>query len=100
MKKLFILGFCILSLVALSACSTQRFETNPNPIPTPIPSYEGTNHFILWGVSQVETIHPGVACGPQGINMVETKQTFIEGLLDHLTLGLYAPRHYAVYCND
>jgi len=100
MRKFLILGLCALGMIALSACSTQRFDINPNPIMSQTPSYEGTNHFVLWGISQIQTMRPGDACGPQGVNRVEVQETFVDGLLKGLTLGLYAPRHYAVYCND
>lgn len=100
MRKFLILGICALGIVTLSACSTQRFDINPNPIMAQNPSYEGTNHFILWGISQVQTMRPGAACGPQGVNRVEVQETFLDGLFGTITLGLYAPRHYAVYCND
>ena len=99
MKKIVILGFCALCIIGLSACSTQRFNVNPNPIVADEPSYEGTNHFLFWGLGQTQTMNPGSACGPQGVNRIEAKETFLNGLLNALTFGIYAPRQYAVYCN-
>ncbi|MBQ8482144.1 MAG: Bor family protein [Alphaproteobacteria bacterium] len=99
MKKHLTLLFCAFIIAVLSSCSTQNFEINPNPTAMEQPSYEGTNHFLLWGFRQVQTMHPGEACGPEGVSRVETKETFINGLLSVLTLGIYAPRDYAVYCN-
>ena len=100
MKKHLTLLLCISAIAALSACSTQNFEINPNPTVMEQPSYEATNHFVFWGIGQVQTMHPGEACGPEGVNRIETKRTFINGVLSTLTLGLYAPRDYAVYCNN
>lgn len=100
MKKLLVLLFCASVIAVLSACSTQSFEINPNPVATSEPSYEGTNHFLLWGIGQIQTMHPGEACGPEGVNRVETTETFVNGLLSTLTFGIYAPRSYAVYCNN
>ena len=100
MRKIVILAFCVLTIIGLSACSTQRFNINPNPISTEMPSYEGTNHFLFWGIKQIQTMNPGVACGPQGVNRVEVEETFFNGLLRTVTLGIYSPRSYAVYCND
>lgn len=100
MKRFIALVFCALAFAELSACSTQRFEINPNPVTMSMPSYEGTNHFVFWGIGQEQTLYPGNACGPEGVNRVEVQKSFINGLFATLTLGIYAPRSYAVYCNN
>lgn len=100
MKRCFILGLCALSIIALSACSTQRFDINPNPIASNQPSYEGTSHFMFWGWRQTQTMRPGRACGVEGVNRVETRQSAVNALLTIITLGIYSPRDYAVYCNN
>lgn len=100
MKKHLIWGFLSVMTAVLSACSTQSFEVNPNPISMDEPSYRGTHHFTFWGLHQIETLHPGDACGPEGVNKVETTGSAKNGFYTAITLGIYAPRDYAVYCNS
>lgn len=100
MRKYIISICCALTLIGLTACSVQRFEINPQQSIADMPSYEGTDHFVFWGLGQMETMHPGEACGPEGVNRVEVQEMFADGLLRILTLGIYSPRHYAVYCNN
>ncbi|MCL2439343.1 MAG: Bor family protein [Alphaproteobacteria bacterium] len=96
MKKL-----SVLTLVALIAagCSHQRLQINESsPTPT-IANFEGTNHFIFWGIGQTKTVDPNEVCGPRGVHTVQTSQGFLNGFLYVITYGIYAPRTFTVYCN-
>lgn len=88
----------VCTIIGLSGCSTQRFNVSNHPIKTETPTYEGTSHF--WLLKQEDTLNPGNACGEGGINYIETKETFVDGLFSFLSCGLYTPRTYAVYCNS
>lgn len=91
----------ILSLVAvilaLSGCCTQQFPLTAERMPT-VPSYEGTTHFVFWGIGQKNQIDPKDVCGKRKVTAVETHYSFIQGLMTGITYGIYSPRGYSVYC--
>lgn len=94
MKKiLFLCAFCLL----FSGCCAQRFDLNGQR-PT-IPTYEGTSHFVFWGIGQTKEIDPNEVCGSRGISSVETHTSFLNGFLSAITWGIYKPETYVVYCN-
>lgn len=93
MKK----SLLIISFLFLGACATQSFKMNEGSTRT-VPTYEGTNHFIFWGLGQEKVIDPKEVCGSRKVAQVQTTYTFLNGLLNGLTYGIYAPRNYAVYC--
>ena len=96
MKKLFAISVLILSL---AACSTQKFELDTTSH-TSIPTYEGTSHFVFWGIGQEKQLYPAEVCGARGISSVETHDSFLNGLFSVITWGIYSPRDYAVYCKN
>ena len=95
MKKLAIL----LTVLALSGCCVQQFSTQNHRIPS-IPTYEGTNHFILGGFAQSKQIDTEDVCGTKGIAGVETYVSGWNYLASVLTWGVYSPRGYAIYCKQ
>lgn len=92
--------FLMVSVVALAlaGCQTQQFTIAGTKVPT-VPTYEGTSAFVFWGLGQTKTMDPKEICGGKGVRAVETKHTFIDGVANWITFGIYAPRNYAVYCN-
>lgn len=93
MKKTVI---CFGLALALSACSTQRFDLDGRR--TTIPTYEGTSHFVFWGLGQEKSYNPHEICGKRGISSIDTHHSFLDGLFNGLTWGIYAPESYAIYC--
>lgn len=95
MKKIF-LSLCLALLVC--SCSYQRFEVAGTK-PSTVPTYEGTTHFVFWGIGQSKEIDPNEVCGVRGVNSVESYDSFLNGLFSVITWGIYSPRNYAIYCN-
>jgi hypothetical protein len=93
MKKIFI---CIGLALALSACSTQRFDLDGHH--ATIPTYEGTSHFVFWGIGQEKDYNPREICSNRGVSAIDTHHSFLDGLLGGITWGIYAPESYAIYC--
>jgi hypothetical protein len=87
----------IVSVLALSACTTQSFKMNEGTTRS-IPTYEGTNHFVFWGLGQEKVMDPKEVCGTKKVAQVQTSVTFLNGLLSGITYGIYSPRNYAVFC--
>lgn len=96
MKKYLIIALLALSL---AACSTQKFELDASSH-TSIPTYEGTSHFVFWGIGQEKKLYPVEVCGMRGVSSVETHDSFLNGLLSAITWGIYSPRSYAIYCRN
>jgi hypothetical protein len=51
----------------------------------------------LWGLVPAEEINVTSEC-QNGVATVETQQSFVNGLVSALTLGIYAPRDVKITC--
>lgn len=87
---------CIIFIIV--GCSTQRFVLNENQ-QSSVPTYEGTHHFLFWGLGQTKELIPEDVCGNRGVAAVESSTSVVNILLSSITYGIYSPRAYAVYCN-
>ena len=87
---------CMVVVLALSACSTQRFNYDGRH--STVPTYEGKSHFIFWGIGQEKNYNPNEICGSRGVSAVDSHTTFVDGLLGGLTWGIYSPESYSIYC--
>jgi hypothetical protein len=86
-------------LLTLTACSTQNFKVSKGDFKS-IPSYEGTSHFVFWGIGQEKFVNPHEVCGDKDVAQIATKTSFLNGFLGAITWGIYSPRDYVVYCED
>lgn len=94
MKKILnLIAICML----MSGCCHQKFDFGGSA--KTIPTYEGTSHFIFWGLGQTKEVDPNEICGSRGVASVETGQSFWLGFASALTWGIYEPREYRIYCN-
>ena len=51
-----------------------------------------THHFFVSGIGQKKTVDAAKICGgAENVVKTETQQTFVNGLLGFITLGIYAP---------
>ena len=99
MKKLLI---CIGLALTLSACGSDhiiRFNLNPQQTENAEPAFEGRSHFFFWGMWQKDDYNIAHLCPLSGINAIEAHWTFYDSLMGGLTMGIYAPESYSVYCN-
>ena len=59
-----------------------------------------THHFFVSGIGQ-KTVDAAKICGgAENIVKTETQQTFVNGLLGFITLGIYTPLEARVYCSS
>lgn len=94
MKK-FVAILC-LSLM-LTSCAAQRGLVSSGYRP----GEDGTHHFFLWGIFQEEEVNPARVCrSASNVAYVESQQSGLDVVLTLLTVGLYSPRSYAVYCRS
>lgn len=81
--------------LTLSGCFHQVVQTGRTPGTTVVEKpWTAT---WLWGIVPASPIDVTNNC-PGGIATVETKQTFMNGLVGALTLGIFTPRDVKVTC--
>ncbi|NRA71507.1 MAG: lipoprotein bor [Gammaproteobacteria bacterium] len=60
-----------------------------------------TQHFFLNGLAQEKEINAAEVCGGvENVVRVEVQETFLNGLANVATLGIYTPREARVYCKQ
>ena len=60
-----------------------------------------THHFFVSGIGQKKTVDAAKICGGRkNVVKTETQQTFVNGLLGFITLGIYTPLEARVYCSQ
>ena len=88
----------------LSACGNDhiiRFNLSPQHDDNveAKPQYKGRSHFFLWGMYQKTDYDLINACRSRGINAIEAHWNWWDSLMGGLTMGVYAPESFSVYCN-
>ena len=60
------------------------------------------SHFFVSGIGQKgKTVDAAKICGgAENVVKTETQQTFVNGLLRFITLGIYTPADIIVYCSQ
>lgn len=82
------------ALLGLTGCYTISYQTKA----AGNGQYrEDRGDFFLWGLVGDKTIDMKAIC-PQGVSRWKSQQTFVDGLLGFITLGIYIPRHVTVEC--
>jgi hypothetical protein len=89
------LAVAVVSVVPLMACYHMTIETGLAPTATTI-SKPWANSFI-YGLVPPETVETQAKC-LNGVAKVETQQSFLNGLVSGLTLGIYTPWTITVTC--
>ncbi len=81
--------------VSGSACFHQSVSSGPAPSSNVV-----DHQFVatwLWGIIAAKPIDVRQEC-PSGVAKVETEQSFVNGLVGIVTLGIYSPQHLRVTC--
>ena len=85
-----VVGACL-----LSGCFHQIVQTGRTPGTTVVERpWTAT---WLWGLVPAEEISVVAQC-PNGVATIETQQSFLNGLVGGLTLGIYTPQEVRVTC--
>lgn len=99
MRKLLI---CLGLVLILSGCGTDhviRFNLAQQQNMETAPSYIGRSHFFLWGMWQKTDYDLTNVCYGRGIKAIETHWTFYDSFMGSMTMGIYAPESFSIYCN-
>lgn len=95
MKKLLIV---IAATMMMAGCAQQSFNIKKDVAVAP--QKVVTHHFFISGLGQSKTIDAAEICGGSDkVVRTETQETFANGLLRFVTLGIYTPREARVYCS-
>jgi len=96
MKK----GSLILSvfLVGVSSCSTVTIKPEGQSKFVNKPTYLDSKPFYLWGLAGEHRIDVLKICNKKEPLQMQSQQTFSDGLLTLVTLGIYAPHTAKVWC--
>lgn len=94
MKKMV---FVSLLAILSSGCATQSYLLSNGGSSTP--SYNKMQTFFVSGIGQEKQVDAAAVCGgADKIFKVQTKITFLNGLLSQVSYGVYTPRQIIVYC--
>ena len=76
----------------ITGCAQQTF-TVQNKLAAVAPKETITHHFFVSGIGQKKTVDAAKICGgaENVVKKTETQQTFVNGLLGFITLGIYTP---------
>ena len=73
----------------ITGCAQQTF-TVQNKLAAVAPKETITHHFFVSGIGQKKTVDAAKICGgAENVVKTETQQTFVNGLLGFITLGIY-----------
>ena len=74
----------------ITGCAQQTFTVQNKPAAV-APKETITHHFFVSGIGQKKTVDAAKICGgAENVVKTETQQTFVNGLLGFITLGIYA----------
>jgi hypothetical protein len=87
---------CALALLSLSACFHIRYVNQETTSTTP--AYEKWNNTYVFGLVEGSQPHNVSAACPAGYAEVRDVQSFVNGLLQTITIGIYDPTEVTVFC--
>ena len=83
----------------ITGCAQQTFTVQNKPAAVA----QGSHHpsFLRFWIGQKKTVDAAKICGgAENVVKTETQQTFVNGLLGFITLGIYTPLEARVYCSQ
>lgn len=94
MKNIKFVAFLTI-LVAVTSCYHAKITTGESPSATKID--EPWAHSFIFGLVPPKEINTASEC-PNGVAMVETQISFLNGLVSLITFNIYTPMHITVTC--
>jgi len=90
----------LLSILTLISCSKITIQPEQTFKATSSPNYERSMPFFLWGLVGEERIDVNKICRNKDILQMQTKQTFVDGLIGGITFGIYSPHSVKIWCKN
>ncbi|TKB44633.1 Bor family protein [Thalassotalea mangrovi] len=92
--------FVFLVSIMLTGCSTITIQPEQTAKYSSEPTYEESKHFFLWGIVGEHRVNVTEICGNREVIQMQSQQTFVEGVLGLITLGIYSPHSVKVWCSE
>jgi hypothetical protein len=93
----------LVMLIAIAALTTSCYTVTVRPgggiKDTSEPIYDERQNFFLWGLVGTQHINVKKICNGSEPSQMQTRRSFLDGLLGGLTLGIWAPHSARVWCN-
>ena len=84
----------------ITGCAQQTFTVQNKPAAV-APKETITHHFFcFWNWAEENCRCSKICGGAENVVKTETQQTFVNGLLGFITLGIYTPLEARVYCSQ
>lgn len=80
--------------VLATGCATQTYTLSNQSQAEP--SYKKNQPFFVNGIGQEQEVNAAEVCN--NVAKVQTKMTFLNGLLGTVSYGIYTPRQIKVFC--
>jgi hypothetical protein len=88
----------VLLLSFLTACSTVTIHPQQSTKLSSEPTYKDSKPFFLWGLVGEHRVDTAAICDGAEPKQMQSQQTFTDGLLGVITLGIYLPHTAKVWC--
>ena len=82
----------------ITGCAQQTFTVQNKP--AAVAPETITHHFFVSGIGQKTVDAAKFVAAQKMLIKTETQQTFVNGLLGFITLGIYTPLEARVYCSQ
>ncbi|RUO23910.1 Bor family protein [Aliidiomarina minuta] len=90
---------CIVgAALALTACSSVTIQPEQGAKIVSEPDYQQSKPFFLWGLAGEHRIDVAEVCGGNEPRQMQSLHTPVDGVLNIVTLGIYAPLTARVWC--
>lgn len=87
-----------LALLLIAGCSTVTINPEISGKLVSPPTYEDSKSFYFWGLAGEHRVNVVQICGDKKVAQMQSQQTFVDGLLGVITLGIYSPHTVKVWC--
>lgn len=88
-----------LTLVASTGCYRTVIRSGLPPAPAPaIEVDDKWHHGLVWGIAELSGPYDLAKICPQGWAEIHTRTSFLNGIVDGVTRGIYAPQTITVIC--
>jgi len=84
--------------IAMVGCSSVTIQPKKMPKIPFEPTYQESRSFYFWGLVGEQRVDVKAVCQGREVQQMQSQQTFADGLLGVLTLGIYAPHTVKVWC--
>ena len=86
------------AVVVMQGCSTVTINPEFSGKLSTEPTYEQRKSFFFAGLVGEQRVDVVEVCNGRPVEQMQSQQTFVDGLLTGLTLGIYAPHTVKVWC--